>query len=476
MIFHKLAKYVLLLITSIIFIAVFAFVSSPFTFRYVGDSSIFILLGKLFTLGEIPYVEYFDHKGPSLVLVEAIGQFLIADRGGVFIIEIINLFLCMILIDRTCKVLDTKNAFPIAIVSFLCVFSIVMTGGNTSEEFCLVPLFVAGLYVAHFLKSSYLSINIRSGFFVGLAFSFVFWMRLNNAGFIVALCVFVFIQSLIDRQYRHLWNYSVGFVLGQLPFTLFYILYFSFFEGLYDMFYATFIFNSKYVSQLFSIRGEAFYFNYLLVLLAVVASFCYSKSRKEYKIWLFTAICVFISYVSINIGYAFAHYYILMVPAIIFYIILLMSFCPTRILNVLSLVFVLLFSAYTIRKAYYMYSNAEYFNSSAMEANKEINQFLDIVPKDESSRVYYYNVDPNFYLLADRMPNYKFFTLQEWHGVHDNDIFDTINITMVSPDGPLWFVTSSDVASFSNKGLIDILDKYFVLVKQNEEFSLYQRR
>jgi len=258
-----------LLIVSIIFITFFSFVSSPFTFRYVGDSSIFILLGKLFTLGKIPYVEYFDHKGPSLVLVEALGQYIHKDRGGVYIIEIVNLFFCLILIHRTCSIFSNPKISFSVIFIFLLLFSLVITGGNTSEEFCLVPLLVAGLYANRFFKVGYSCIHWETGFWVGLAFSFIFWTRLNNAGFIVSFCIFIFVQALLDKKYKDLIQFILGFILGQIPFTTLYLTYFNLNDGIYAMIYATFLFNAKYVNELFSTHGEAFYLNYLLWIVAL---------------------------------------------------------------------------------------------------------------------------------------------------------------------------------------------------------------
>lgn len=40
---------------------------------YGGDSAVFILIGKMFNAGKVPYVDFFEHKGPTLIFIEAIG-------------------------------------------------------------------------------------------------------------------------------------------------------------------------------------------------------------------------------------------------------------------------------------------------------------------------------------------------------------------------------------------------------------------
>lgn len=65
-----------LLILSFVFVSIFCPVSSPITICYTGDSSIFMTMGRLFIDGKIPYVDFFDHKGPVIILIEAFGQIL----------------------------------------------------------------------------------------------------------------------------------------------------------------------------------------------------------------------------------------------------------------------------------------------------------------------------------------------------------------------------------------------------------------
>lgn len=48
-----------------------------------GDSSIFIFFGKAITLGKDAYRDYFDHKGPILFYINALGYFLTKSKVGV---------------------------------------------------------------------------------------------------------------------------------------------------------------------------------------------------------------------------------------------------------------------------------------------------------------------------------------------------------------------------------------------------------
>ena len=46
-----------------------------------GDSSIFIFFGKAITLGKDAYRDYFDHKGPILFYINALGYFLTKSKS-----------------------------------------------------------------------------------------------------------------------------------------------------------------------------------------------------------------------------------------------------------------------------------------------------------------------------------------------------------------------------------------------------------
>ena len=68
-----------------------------------GDSSIFIFFGKAITLGKDAYRDYFDHKGPILFYINALGYFLTKSKVGVFILQCISLSISSIFMYKTAR-------------------------------------------------------------------------------------------------------------------------------------------------------------------------------------------------------------------------------------------------------------------------------------------------------------------------------------------------------------------------------------
>ena len=67
-------KYFIYLLISIFMILILSKSTSPlYDGSYTIDSSVFQLIGKGILEGYIPYVDLFDHKGPILFFIQALG-------------------------------------------------------------------------------------------------------------------------------------------------------------------------------------------------------------------------------------------------------------------------------------------------------------------------------------------------------------------------------------------------------------------
>src|SRR5574344_1456659 len=61
-----------------------------------ADSAVFKMMGHVLLNGGVPYVDYFDHKGPYLYLINAIGEY-ISPKWGLFSLQVLWLFLSLTL-------------------------------------------------------------------------------------------------------------------------------------------------------------------------------------------------------------------------------------------------------------------------------------------------------------------------------------------------------------------------------------------
>ena len=106
---------------SIIFISIFSKSTSVFLSKtYIIDSAIFQIIGRGITKGLIPYKDLFDHKGPILFYIEALG-YLINKSWGIYFLQIINIFISSILLEKLIS-LFTQN-YKKKIVSLILSFA-----------------------------------------------------------------------------------------------------------------------------------------------------------------------------------------------------------------------------------------------------------------------------------------------------------------------------------------------------------------
>ena len=61
------------MILASVYLMIFSTTTSPIYHLYGTDSEIFRMLGRMQKRGMIPYVDFFDHKGPFIITVEWIG-------------------------------------------------------------------------------------------------------------------------------------------------------------------------------------------------------------------------------------------------------------------------------------------------------------------------------------------------------------------------------------------------------------------
>ena len=93
------SKYTfILLLVSFIFVTLFSYSTSPLYGNICNhpDSAIFQIIGKYWVDGALPYSDLWDLKGPYIFFVDAIGYFLLDSYVGIYIIQIVNIWITLI--------------------------------------------------------------------------------------------------------------------------------------------------------------------------------------------------------------------------------------------------------------------------------------------------------------------------------------------------------------------------------------------
>lgn len=204
------------------------------------DSGIFLYFGQQILKGHIPYRDMWDHKGPVIYYINALGLFI--GQGsirGVYVLEYLSL-LCSLLLaySVTARAFRSLPAF-FSSVLLLFGFFYVIENGNFTEEFTL-PLSFAALYLYWRSIDRGTRWSLFYIFLVGVIFSISFLLRPNNAGVVVSIALLIFITGIFTFRKYELVKEVLAFALGSTVILAAVLLYFKS-KGALGYFYDSFI-------------------------------------------------------------------------------------------------------------------------------------------------------------------------------------------------------------------------------------------
>lgn len=160
----------------------------PHNFSY--DSAFFRFIGKEILKGKVPYRDVWDHKGPVLYFLQALGALGGTTNKGTNILFLMQLLSISVSTYFQYKIYclfedDSRSftKFMMYLISLCSVFSITIESGNLSEEWCL-PMTCCSLYLL-----TKFSVNAKNdgkhprayAFIHGIMIGLMMLIRANNA-------------------------------------------------------------------------------------------------------------------------------------------------------------------------------------------------------------------------------------------------------------------------------------------------------
>ncbi|MBC3797794.1 hypothetical protein [Acetobacterium tundrae] len=487
---NTIINYLALAIAAFLFLLFFSYATSPiFSNNYgISDSAIFLLVGKGITSGHILYLDLFDHKGPVLFFLEALGWLIIPDRFGSFFMQWIFMVADLILIVKMGQLFLNKKQAWLPILFFFLILASTFEGGNLTEElslpFLLLPLY---LVLRHLKKEPIKKAhhNPLYAFIYGICFTLIVFMRLNNAVLIGAIVLVVMIQLFTNKAYVDFFHNVLGFIAGALITFAAIASYFIINHAFGDMIYATFLFNMKYAEGISGIFSPESLVKFAYSVSPVVFSGCmgiYYLLKKEDKyIGLLLTIGSLVTFFSLLLGGIFYHYFTLTTPCFVLAIILLIELyvknekklwqgshrgllVAVLVLFMTSCVIYLCFCFSTIVTIATEEPDTDYYENALTIKSS--------IPEEDRDSVFGYEIPAGWFLMADITPCYKYFTLQEWWGLYDPQVIVEMN-NMLKNNPPKWIVMTNDQET--NAEIYDVLGTNYELVTKDEEVSLYHR-
>lgn len=503
---NKLPLILLILIFSIvsaIFLYFFSFSTSTL-YNYFGfDSAIFMTVGKSIATGKALYTEIFDHKGPILFFINAIG-WKIGGVKGIFALQVINLTIVLYLIYKLASLFNKNIQYtPFYILGFFSLLCFTNIEGNQSEEYSLLFLFIP-TYLA-ILYSLDKKNNIHPPLYsliYGVCFAIIAFNRISNAGAIGGIIAAVSIFLILKQEWKNLIANIIYFILGASIITVPITLYFLLSDSFYEMIYGTFIFNYKYskavgsnlINSMFLVsRNNIFWFSLKIspALFLIICSTIFYIKTKNVKLILICYGIAISSYIAINMGLRAAHYLTLnaipLVLSLILFICILRntyfkSAFITKLLLSLYLFMMMSYFIYSGRNIINIYKDSHTDNIEQLGSHYYIDKDLikKIIKEEDRNSVFGYNIPPAWYMETGIIPPYKYFTNQEnWIKSDSLIYFETNKYLTETP--PKWIVIPEyQVATWvvgveSNPILKKLIEEQYILEAQDINHKYYRR-
>lgn len=204
--------------------------SSPlYATNFWTDSNLYFTIGRGMTGGLMPYRDLFDHKGPLIFMLYAVGA-LVSDTSffGVFLLELAGLAAALYLAYRTVALYGEGplTLLSIPLTAMVTVCATAFNQGGSAEEFCLCALSLA-LYAAlrRMREGERCAHPGRLHAAFGAAMGWVFAIKYTDCGlfFGLGLCLLLYelrARGLIRAIASGLWMLA-GMAAVVLPVALF---------------------------------------------------------------------------------------------------------------------------------------------------------------------------------------------------------------------------------------------------------------
>ncbi|MBM3120613.1 MAG: hypothetical protein FJZ97_00325 [Chloroflexi bacterium] len=219
------------------------------------DSGVFLYAGQRILEGDVPYRDFWDHKGPAIFYVNALGLALGGGaEAGVWFLEVLALGSAGLL---GYVLLRGQFGFGPALLStagWLATVGYTIRPGNYTEEYGLPIQFAALLLFTHAEGGS---ARRRSLVGVGLALAGLALLRPNNTGVAVSILVLMMLEAMTPGLRRRRLGDSAAILAGLMLVAGSVLIYFATQGALDEMWDAVVVFNSIYMRAAMPARVDA---------------------------------------------------------------------------------------------------------------------------------------------------------------------------------------------------------------------------
>ena len=229
------------------------------------DQSCFYTIGRGILNGAVPYVDFYDNKGPLMYLLFAGIALFDNYKISVFAAQIIINFVTMVILSAFLKESDSgKNRFAIITFFFIYYTAISVEPGLYSEDIAIPLLLMSYLFTYKVIKyyGKEKSFIPKYSYVISIAFWLVLLIRLNNAIIIAGLLFAIGVMLLANKNFKDFFTLIISFVVIGAILCLPVIIWLAKENALYDCLYESFLINFEYSNGLETIPKKTLFFGF----------------------------------------------------------------------------------------------------------------------------------------------------------------------------------------------------------------------
>lgn len=290
------------------------------------DSSSFLYIGRSILNGQIPYADTWDHKGPLLYYIDALGLSIFG-LWGVWVVQYVLTLAGFFIAFLNGRQLFGTISSLIGILSGFYLLDLFAAGNITEEYSSVFALFAFGLFILYIQNSS----RKFTLFGIGFLFMCTFLTRANNIGFQSAIILSIGSVSIIQKDIKILKTQIIWIICGMLALLVPCILYFWENHVLAEFYDQAFLYNMVYIQTSNSSLNFGKFVEPPFRILTIIALATYGailfETRKiwaniqltENKLLLLLLLAFPIEFFLSDIsGRGYGHYYLTWIPYLIF--------------------------------------------------------------------------------------------------------------------------------------------------------------
>lgn len=490
------ALFGLCLIPATLLISFFSQASTPFHPYITSDAAVWSVIGQGITEGYVPYRDLYDHKGPLLFFIYALGFFISAGKVGLCLLESVSVALILAASFRLARLFVSFRQSWFVLFFVLLFQLATIDGGGTNEVYSQVFMIWPFYWLMRALvrQSNVSSVPAWVWFSIGMAGGAVTMIRMNNSVSLFGLSLGTVLLLMKGKCwlpfFKAVASMAIGLILALIPFCV----YFSLHDAMEIFLRGCFLHNFNFAADGVSSKTWQEYFSMaakgLSALLVVVLVWReYAGKRTRMQVAFPVTAAGLLSYLVLFVGNGYNHYAYIIEPLFVLLLshivrlfdqsdsasaskrkvaIYRTSLCALLLLTPFSLNMIDACKACVSR-------NRARLTETDIELNYQACKKLsEAIPAEDRHKVWGMDLVPDVYINMNVIPCYRYFTLQSFYSRSVQTIADeTAQWLESSP--PLYIVDQG------NPAMKDILNQRYECVKTVEGkegclYSLYRRK